>query len=132
MKHVSLDTNCLARVLLNDVPEQAKKITDLLELNYYFHVSDYVFSEFCFLAEQVYKLDRKSIANSLETIMNIPKINCNQNLFKQVLPLYIQHPALSFIDCCLAVQAQLNNALPLYTFDKKLALQSNGLAKLIK
>ena len=44
-------------------------------------------------------------------------------MFQQALPIYQAHSSLSFTDVCLAIYAQLNDALPLCTFDKKLSTQ---------
>jgi predicted nucleic acid-binding protein len=52
------------------------------------------------------------------------RVSCNRVLFEGAMPLYIEHSGLSFEDCCLSVYAQLNNAEPLWTFDKKLANQA--------
>ena len=38
-------------------------------------------------------------------------------------PLYLEHPKLSFYDCCLACYAEIKHHEPLFTFDKKLAKQ---------
>jgi predicted nucleic-acid-binding protein len=45
-------------------------------------------------------------------------------LFEKALLLYLSRPALSFEDCCLSTYATLNEAEPLWTFDKKLASQA--------
>ena len=62
--------------------------------------------------------------------MKLKQINCNQALFEKALALFIAHANLSFEDCCLAAYAQITDAEPLWTFDKKLANQAPS-AKLI-
>ncbi len=44
--------------------------------------------------------------------------------------MYLENPKLSFNDCCLAGYAALNEAEPLWTFDKDLA-KTSGTAKLL-
>ncbi len=44
-------------------------------------------------------------------------------MIAKALKIYVIQPVLSFEDCCLSVYAELNDASPLYTFDKKLARQ---------
>lgn len=130
--NTSLDTNCLLRYFLEDIPDQTEAIDRLLEQPYKFHVSDITISEFCFVSEKFYKLPRQQIGECLNRLLNMENFSCNRILFTKVIPVYISSPALSIVDVCLMFYAELNNAVPLYTFDKKLALQSNGLAKLIK
>ena len=45
------------------------------------------------------------------------------------LALYVLRPALSIEDCYLALLAKHHDKQPLWTFDKKLVKQSDGLAK---
>ncbi len=131
MKTVSLDTNVLLRLLIEDVPKQAQQARELIRQPFTFRVSDLAISEFCFVTDKLYGLTRAETVERLEFLLRLPNISCNRGLFEQALPLYATHPALSFIDCCLAIQAELNDAVPLYTFDKKLANQSGGRAQLI-
>jgi predicted nucleic acid-binding protein len=53
-------------------------------------------------------------------------ILCNRELFIEILPIYAGHPKLSFVDCYLEVLARRTGAVPLLTFDKKLANQLSG------
>jgi predicted nucleic acid-binding protein len=50
-----------------------------------------------------------------------PQFACNAGLFEVALQEYRDHPALSFIDCLLTVEAEQRGEVPLYTFDKALA-----------
>jgi predicted nucleic acid-binding protein len=45
--------------------------------------------------------------------------------------MYTAYPQLSFTNCCLAAHAEIDNAKQLWTFDQKLAKQSNSAAQLI-
>lgn len=76
-----------------------------------------------FILSKVYELPREIVIDNIQAILNIESINCSRTMFRTVLPIYQTHSALSFVDICIAVQASLNNAEPLYTFDKKLANQ---------
>jgi predicted nucleic acid-binding protein len=58
-------------------------------------------------------------------------MHTNATLMKRVFKLYMAHPQLSFTDCCLAAHAEVDDAKPLWTFDQKLAKQSDGTAQLI-
>lgn len=117
----SADTNVLLRWALGDVPEQAERATRLLEGTEEVHVTDAAIIEAGYVLEKIYGFDRKIVVGYLRAVLALGQVNCNRALFSQVLPLYEQNAQLSLTDCCLALYAELNDAQPLYTFDKQLA-----------
>jgi predicted nucleic-acid-binding protein len=128
----SLDTNIVLRVLLQDQPQTAARIMDMIEKanTNSLAVADVVLFETVWVMQGgSYKLDRELIAKLLQRFVRIEQINCNQVLFEMVLPLYVKHPGLSFIDVALACYAELSDATPLLTLDKKLAKALPGYAK---
>jgi predicted nucleic acid-binding protein len=116
------------RFLLGDVPHQYTAVAKLLKGrgSGNLHVADIAFVETAFVMERAYGMVRPDIVRALGGFMALPVIQCNSVLFEKVLPEFAAHPALSMEDCCLAAYAELNNAQPLYTFDRKLANQANG------
>lgn len=122
----SLDTNVLLRLILQDVPDQHEAVVELFYRSKgQLAIADLAVTEMVFvLAGPTYQFSRQQIAEAIEGLMNVPKINCNRALFRKVLPMFTERPALSFEDCCLAVYAELNDAQPLWTFDQKLAKQA--------
>jgi predicted nucleic-acid-binding protein len=118
----SLDTNTLLRLLLADVPKQATAVEELLtNPSQRFAVADMVFAEIVWVLQgTAYGYDRPRIAANLESISAIRNISCNRAMLGKAIPLYLSHPKISFIDACLSVYAELNEATPLLTFDKKL------------
>jgi len=121
----SLDANVLLRLLLNDVPEQNMAAIKLLQdADRQFAVADTAIIEIVFVLERHYEFTRAQIAEAVEGLMSLPEINCNRGLFVAALSLFIKHSALSFEDSCLAKYAELNDAKPLWTFDRKLANQA--------
>ena len=123
----SLDTNVILRLLLKDVAQQYVTALELLKsTTNQFAVADAAIIETAFVLNRYYKFNRPQIAEAVSGLMSLTQINCNRSLFSQALPLYRKYPSLSFEDCCLAVYAELNGALPLWTFDKKLAKQAPG------
>ena len=131
-KRASIDANGLLRLLLNDIPEQARAVIDLLDKGYRFEVADLIIAELVFiLGGKDYGFNRQETAKAIGRILDDSGFSCNNQLFYSAFGLYVSHPALSFIDCCAVYYAQLNDALPLYTFDKKLVNQSGRLAKAI-
>jgi predicted nucleic-acid-binding protein len=121
----SLDANVLLRLLLNDVPEQHKAVLRLFsQATGQFAVADTAIIELVFVLGRHYNFSRTAVAEAVEGLMELTGINCNQQLFDIALPLFLKHPGLSFEDCCLSSYAKLQDALPLWTFDRKLAKQA--------
>lgn len=119
----SLDANIIMRLILGDVPHQCEKILDLfMRRGYTYHISDLAITETVYNLQKSYS--RPDIIKALQKILELPNINANFNLFQQVFPMYLEHPNLSFNDCCLSVYAALNESEPLWTFDRDLAKQS--------
>lgn len=121
----SLDTNVLLRLLLKDVPEQHEAVEALFkQANGAFEVADAALIEIVFVLERHYRFTRAAILDDVSDLVSLPQLRCNQVLIKRALQLFVAHPALSFEDCCLSVYAELQDATPLWTFDKKLASQA--------
>ncbi len=121
----SLDTNVLLRLLLNDIAEQHTATKRLLgQAPNQFAVADTAIVELVFALNRYYGFSRSQTAEAVEGLMSLKEINCNRALFERAIPFYVTHTGLSFEDCCLSVYTQLNDAEPLWTFDKKLANQA--------
>jgi predicted nucleic-acid-binding protein len=119
----SLDTNCLLRWLLGDVPAQTGAVTKLLASSETFLVADAAIIEVIFVLEKVKKIDRALIQKAVLAIMAQANIKCSREVFEETMPVYVSHPKLSVTDCYLSVLAKRDKALPLYTFDRKLSNQ---------
>lgn len=119
----SLDTNLLLRLVLADVPGQRTKVESLFEQpSGKYQVADMVFAEMVWILQgTTYSFSRQDITDKLRSVLAIPQINCNRPMLDKALDLYVNYPGISFIDACLSVYAELNDAVPLLTFDKKLA-----------
>lgn len=120
----SLDTNITLRLLLHDVPEQLNRVIVLIDKSKSgsLGIADAVFFECVWiLSGKVYDFDRGLIGRLVLQVTDIPQINCNRTMLEKAVPLYVKHQKISFVDACLAAYAELNDALPLLTFDKKLA-----------
>ncbi len=120
MKSCSLDTNAVLALLLPGRESEQLAVERQLKVKEC-HISDLVFSEVEYVFSKGYEMKRGAIVDNIRAIINIDNVNCNKTMLRQVLPLYEKHKTVSFVDICLAVQARLNDAEPLYTFDKKLA-----------
>lgn len=120
----SLDTNVLLRFIIGDIKSQYESALALLKSSPgQLTVSDMVFAEIVFVLEKGYGMSRQDIVIAITHIIDLPNINCNQMLLIKASSYYAHSPSLSFADCYLAANAELNETEPLYTFDKKLANQ---------
>ena len=120
----SLDTNIALRLILHDVPEQLNKAIDLIDnsKSRSLGMADAVFFECVWiLSGKQYNFGRELIGKLLLQVADIPQVNCNRVMLEKAVPLYINHKKISFVDACLAVYAELDDTIPLLTFDKKLA-----------
>jgi predicted nucleic-acid-binding protein len=119
----SLDTNIILRLLLHDVPEQLTRVVALIDNSKSgsLGIADAVFFECVWiLSGKQYNFERELIGKLLLQVADIPQVNCNRAMLERAVPLYVKHKKISFVDACLAVYAELNDAMPLLTFDKKL------------
>ncbi len=119
----SLDTNVIIRLFIDDDAEQTNAADGCLKKYSRLHLSDTAIIESLFVLGRHYGLPRELAVRNILSLLNHPKILANRQLFKRALPHYVSHPALSIEDCCLAMYAELAEATPLLTFDKKLARQ---------
>ena len=126
-----LDTNALLDWLLNRDEARTKRIDKLLSSVKELHIPDVIVVELTFALEKFYELPRDVVSENINKLIDEPAFNCNRILFRRALVDYIDHPALSFVDCCLIHYAELQRATPVWTFDKKLISQSGGKAKSI-
>lgn len=122
----SLDTNILLRYIWDDVPGQCERVKKLLkDDSQVLHISDLVVAEVIFNL-QTREPMRARIVEIIESIFALPNIAPNSFITDTVLPYYAAHPALSFVDCYAALEAEKKGWEPLWTFDRKLANQCPG------
>jgi predicted nucleic acid-binding protein len=123
----SLDANVVLRLLLNDVADQHAAAAALVEdADARFVVSDVAVIEVVFALCRHYEFSRAAAAEAIKGLMSLTQIDGNCVMFDRALPLFVDHPKLSFEDCCLTTYAELSNAEPLWTFDQKLAGQAHS------
>lgn len=122
----SLDTNLILRLIINDVPGQREKVLDLIYTPRTVHyIEDLAIAEVLYALENFYFLERVDAVERLAMFLARFDgfISYNNTLTSMAFPLYLDHPKLSFYDCCLACYAELKHREPLFTFDRKLAQQ---------
>ena len=119
----SLDTNVLMRYIWKDVPGQREKAAALMDdEDQTFYISDLVIAELVFNLKME-NLRRKTIAAVIGNIIVKKNIKVNPMVADEVLPYFEKHPALSFVDCYAAFEAEKLGREPLWTFDRKLVNQ---------
>lgn len=125
MSTASLDTSIIVRILVGDNPTLCKKALKLFNQGIIFVISDLALSEAIYVLETVYHKTRAEISDLLLFFLARydDVIQYNRDMTALAVPFYVEHPKLSFNDCVLASLAELNNAEPLFTLDKKLASQ---------
>jgi len=122
----SLDTNCILRYLLMDVPEHTLPIQRIIDSGCPLQISDVALIEAIFVMEKLRKIDRSLIKKALQALFTINNISCDRVLFEDMLSAYVKHPKLSAVDCYLTCAAQKVGAAPLLTFDKSLSRQMSA------
>lgn len=117
-------------MILKDNLEQMEQVRALLLSNRNFYVDDVVIMECVYvLTKEGYP--RSEIADYLQTFLLNPMVTYAKSFFDPIFKSYVSHPSLSFEDLLIAAHAEQKSFLPLYTFDKKLASQTET-AELIK
>ena len=124
-----VDTNILLDWLLDRDTTRTKLIDRLFATTKELHIPDAIIVELTFALEKFYELPRSLVSDNLHKVIDEPTFNCNKTLFQRALTNYSEHPSWSFLDCCLLNYAELQHALPVWTFDKKLVSQSAGKAQ---
>ena len=124
-----LDTNILLDWLLDRDTARTTCIDNLLATTQELHIPDPIIVELAFALEKFYELPRPLVSDNLNKVIDEPVFNCNRMLFRRAIAEYTKHSTWSFLDCCLLNYAELQNALPVWTFDKKLISQGLGRAQ---
>jgi len=120
----SLDTHVLLRFACKDVADQfAQALALLARPGARYNVADAAWIELAHALEVHYRMDRNAVTDVIESLLGIDSIAADSGAIAATCAAYREHPKLSFADCYLATHATRVTALPLYTFDQKLANQ---------
>ena len=121
---ISLDTNVVLRFLLDDVPGQTVKVKNLINKEEVY-VTDAVVIEVVYVLEKVYQYTRSDIVKLVSSFLYFGSVTHNPYFLLSTLDMYLEHSALSMVDCYASVEARVYGN-QLTTFDKKLALQGGN------
>ena len=102
---VSLDTNVVLRFLLDDIPEQTKIATDIIESNRVY-VTDVVVVESIYVMEKVMRLTRQDITMLVTNFLGFSNVVHNPYFLEDVIQFYEHNSMLSIVDCYAAAEAK--------------------------
>jgi predicted nucleic-acid-binding protein len=127
MKRYIIDTNGYLRLLLNDIPEQADKVEELLTQvkngKVLIFLPQIVVFEIVFILEKYYCLSKDEVLNKVESLVSVGYVEVeSKEIFLESISLYRDNN-ISFVDCFLFVLANQRHA-DIFTFDKKLEKMS--------
>ena len=122
----SIDANVVLRIILGDVPEQRKLATQLLLRSRSVHyLSSQALFECIYVLEVAEGIPRREVVDLMNFFLTkfSDVLEYDRKMTAMAFPVYLSHPKLSWADCALAAEAEINHHEPLFTFDKKLANQ---------
>jgi len=126
----SLDTNIILRWVLGDIPEQTAKTDLLINSGKPLRVSLLVIAEVVYILEAT-GFSRLQIQATIERLAGQQNLYLNRYVVVPAVRLYAKNNSISFVDACLVYDSSESGAVPLYTFDKKLANKSPQTIKLL-
>ncbi len=118
-----LDTNLLLRFLLNDLPQQADAVEELLkraaEGSVILRTNVMVIAELVWTCESFYKLSKQEIRDKVVMILNTPGLRVeNHDLLLQAALLYADQN-IDFIDAYNGCWAKDQRIPLVYSFDQR-------------
>ena len=120
----SIDTCVALRVIVGDVPEQRAAALDLLGQGR-FMLANAAVAELVYGLTRWYGHSRQQAAELTLAFMDQPSIKTT-GVAKRAMVNYALHPKLSFEDCLILQEALDSDAGSLWTFDRKLANQTEA------
>lgn len=124
----TFDTNAIIRIVLGDDPQQAALVSEQWAEALR---TDGIFLPVVVLVEIVWvlahsaKLSRERILSELYRVTNIEGIHVeNAQVVRQAIQLF-ENSSADFADCLVLESARTADALPVHTFDRRFARQSD-------
>lgn len=124
MESLILDTNIFLRFLLDDIPSQTKKATEVLikakSKRLKIFVPQIIIFEIHFALDKYYKFPKTEVIEQVRTLLSTSYLDIEDRLvFQEALEVY-KNKNIDFVDCFLICKAKENNST-LVTFDKDLS-----------
>lgn len=123
MHRASVDTNILLRLLIKDDDIKRKACERLLEKakrkEVYLYILPIVVMEVVWVLEKYYKLDRKTVRELTEAIMNTPELYIEmEDVFRKALRLY-EEKNVKFADAVIGYWGLEKGLSIVYTYDER-------------
>lgn len=125
---ISLDTNLVVRLLVNDDPTQVKKVRKLMTDNDVF-LTKSVLLETSWVLQYTYKLTKKNIIESLHKFIGLTNVDV-EDILTVIQALNFADQGLDFADAFHL--ASSTNADKLATFDKKFCANAKKIKSQLK
>ena len=116
----AIDTNVLVRLIVRDDAKQLRMAQDFITAGVW--VSHVVLVETLWVLESVYEVDRRGIAETVETALDHPDLTIQDAAaVSAALATFRKRPKVDFSDCLILEIARKAGHQPLGTFDRNLA-----------
>jgi predicted nucleic acid-binding protein len=112
-----VDTNVLVRHLTGDPPRQAHRATAFLAGQNELILTDLVLAELVYVLESYYERPRDEVANAARALVELPAVDCDQELLLRTIELYETH-RLDFADAYLCAAADVSGIGTVASFDR--------------
>lgn len=118
-----IDSCIILRVLEGDLPGQREKAYELFLSGRDLYVDGAVISEVVYVMKKN-GYERGETVDKIKTLLANPMFVYDRKFFDPIFKEYVKRPSLSFEDLAIAKRAEERECVPLWTFDRKLANQS--------
>lgn len=123
-----IDTNLIIRFLVNDDPQKASGVEQLLKDKSSKNVLlDTVVAEIIWVLSSYYSLDKKEIIEKIMSLIHVDTIECNAFLINRSLVVWEEN-SISYIDAYITSFAELGN-MTIYSYDRRLSKIPNIIVK---
>lgn len=117
-----LDSSALVRYLTDDPPEQARRVSELLDASSALLVSPLVLAEVGYVLTRVYGRDRAQVVAALTDLLRRRNVQCylvSTELALEALELCRPSGRVSFADALLWAEARSSGATRIWSFDRR-------------
>lgn len=124
MDSLIIDTNVFLRFLLDDIPSQTKKATEVLikakSKRLKIFVPQIIIFEILFALDKYYKFPKTEVMEKVRTLLATSYLDIEDRaVFQEALEVF-KSKNIDFVDCFLICKAKESNSI-LFTFDKDLS-----------
>lgn len=123
---ILVDTNVFLRHLLQDIPDQSARSSELMRLAKVGDVTLYtpstVYFELVYYLHKTLGISREAVAEALLDLLSFTGLTVDHpEALTEALTFWVQHRTLSFADCFHLALAGSSGMTRIYTFDQKMS-----------